>query len=631
MTKLAGIIDKVNDSIGKFLSFGLIVIMVIMAIEVVCRYVFDSPTTWAWPINGLLFAALLFLGGGYVLLHKGHVRLDILYERFSPRGQLIADIVTFPVFLIFLSIAVWQGWVMASSSVAMREAVAEYFHAPEYPTRVAFLVAAILLLLQGLAIFVRNIISLRERNKQDLPRVLVPVLALILILALASGLLSFSVPSPLIATLLIIVCVFALFAAGLPIVFCLGGTATIFLLLFFSKPQWYLMATSMYGTARSEILIAVPLFILMGGVIVYTGIAEDMFAAIYKWAGPVRGALAMGSEVIGAAFGAMCAGSSAATLTLGTIALPQMLNRRYDKHLAIGSVCTAGLLGILIPPTVIGIIYCCVSGLSVGKLYSGLFIPGFLLAGIYILYIGIRCYFQPLLAPALPKEERASWKEKFVSLRGVILPALIILAVLGGMYSGIVTPTEASGAGAIAVMLAALARRRLNWESFKDSCALAFRLSSMVIWIMMAITVFSNVYHSSGASKIIQQLALSLPISGFGVIVLMQLTIFLLGCVMDDVVIIMVCTPIYLPIVTALGFDPLWFGVLFLININIAWLTPPYGFNLFYMRAITPKEITMMDIYLSVPPFVACQLVCLLLVMFFPQVALWLPSVIITR
>lgn len=441
----------------------------------------------------------------------------------------------------------------------------------------------------------------------------------------------FPIPSPGIATVLLVGCVFALFAAGLPIAFCLGGSATLFALLFFSPAQWYSVATSMYGATTNQILIAIPLFILMGSVMVYTGIAEDLYHALYKWAGPVRGALAMGTEAIGAAFGAMCGSSEATTLTMGAIAMPEMLKRGYDKHLVVGSVTTGGLLGILIPPTVLGIIYCVVSGVSVGLLYFGLFFPGFLLAGLYILYIGVRSYLQPHLAPAIPKEERASWKEKFVSLRGVILPIVIILAVIGGIYSGIVTPTEASGAGAICVFLAALIKRGLTWKTFKDACINTLKLASMVIWMIMAITVFSNIYHASGASTLIKEIALGLPISGFAVIVLMQVSIFFLGMIMDDVVVMMVVTPIYLPIVASLGFDPLWFGVLFLVQINIAWLTPPYGFNLFIVRAITPSDITMMDIYRSVLPFIAMQLVCLLLVMFFPPIALWLPSVIIAR
>jgi tripartite ATP-independent transporter DctM subunit len=439
------------------------------------------------------------------------------------------------------------------------------------------------------------------------------------------------IPEPGITTVLLVGLLFILFATGLPITFCLGGTATIFALLFFSPAQWYSIALSMYGATTNQILIAIPLFLLMGSVLVYTGIAEDMFDALYKWAGPLRGSLAMGTVAIGAAFGAMCGESAPATLTVGSIAYPQMLKRGYDKHLAIGSITAGGLLGTLIPPTVIGIIYCVISGISVGMLYFALFFPGFLLAGLYMSYIGVRSYLQPRLGPALSKEDRASWTEKFIALRGVILPVLIISAVIVGIYTGVVTPTEASGLGAILAFIAAFIKKGLTWKTFKASCINAFKLSVMILWLIMSITLFSNVYHASGAASMLREFALGLPVSGFIVIVLMQLSIFVFGCIMDDLVVMMVLTPIYLPIVIDLGFDPLWFGVLFLVNMNIAWLTPPYGFNLFIVKAIMPKEITMMNIYRSVIPFVACQLICLLLVMFFPPIATWLPSIIIGR
>jgi len=439
------------------------------------------------------------------------------------------------------------------------------------------------------------------------------------------------IPDPAIATAIFLVLVFVLFAAGMPITFCLGGTAALFALLFFTPPQWFQIASSMYGSTTKQILIAIPLFILMGGFIIYTGIAENMFKTMYLWAGPIRGALAMGTELIGAVFGAMCGSSEATTLTLGTVAMPEMLKRGYKKDMVLGTIATAGLLGILIPPTVLGIIYCAVTGTSVGLLYFGLFIPGFTLAFLYMGYIGIRCYFNPSLAPALPKEQRASWGEKLVSLKGIIVPVVIMVLILGGIYSGIVTPTEASGIGALSMFIVALARREMTWRAFRESLLTSFKLSAMVVWIMMAITLFSNVYHTMGASKLIQDLALSLPVSGILVIIFMHLTVFVLGMIMDDVVVMMLVTPIYLPIVKALGFDPLWYGICFMILVNCAWLTPPYGFNLFLMKAISPKGVTMSDIYKSVIPFIGLQLVTLVLVMIFPQMALWLPRLIIAK
>jgi tripartite ATP-independent transporter DctM subunit len=440
-------------------------------------------------------------------------------------------------------------------------------------------------------------------------------------------------PDPLIATLLIFGLTFVLFALGLPITFCLGGTAAIFAILFFPSNQWYQLVASMYGATTNQILIAIPLFIFMGSVMAYTGMAADLYSAIYKWAGPVRGALAMGTEVIGALFGAMCGDSAATTLSMGNISMPEMLKRGYHKELAVGTIATSGLLGILIPPTIEGIIYCAVTGLSVGVLYFALFIPGFLLAFLYIVYISVRCYIQRDYAPALPQTERATWKEKFASLRAVILPVIIILAVLGGIYSGSITPTEAAGTGSFLCLIAAVIRKGMTFVRIKNAVLGAFKLSSMVIWIIMAITAFTNVYHALGASKIVSDVAISVShsLSGFAVIILMQVSIFVLGMIMDDLAVIMVVGPIYAPIVIALGFDPVWFGVLFMINMQCAWLTPPYGFNLFLMRAISPKWITTTDIYRAVVPFIGVQLVDLLLVLFIPALALYLPSLVSGR
>lgn len=430
-------------------------------------------------------------------------------------------------------------------------------------------------------------------------------------------------------TLLLFGSVFFLFTIGCPISFALIISGVFFGVSLWGPSHLYMVASSLYGATTSQILVAIPLFILMGNVLANTGIAAKLFKALYYWSGPLRGGLAMGTEAICAIFAAMCGTSSAATITMGTIALPEMLKRKYDKNLAVGSVGSGGLLGILIPPSVIAIIYASVSGVSVGRLYFGMFIPGFLLATLYILYIGIRAYLQTEWAPSIPKEQRPSWGEKFRASKGIVLPVLIVAAVLGGIYSGIITPTEAAGVGAICVFIAAAIDRSLSWQSVKQSLLATLRLTSMVVWLIMGVTVFTNVYNALGAPELINRVITMLPGGGFGVIILMQLSIFLLGMIMDDVAIILLCTPMYLPIVRSLGFDPLWFGILFMVNMQCAWLTPPYGFNLFYMRAITPPEISMGDIYRSVLPFIGMQMVCLILVMIFPPIATWLPSVVI--
>lgn len=432
-------------------------------------------------------------------------------------------------------------------------------------------------------------------------------------------------------TILLFASLFALLIIGVPVSFSLLIVGLVFAIFLWGPSHLYVIASSMFGSMTSHIFMAIPLFILMGYILAYTGIADELFTALYYWTDRLRGGLAMGTVSAGAVLAAMCGTSEAGTLTVGVIALPAMLKKRYDKHIAIGSIAAGGLLGILIPPSVIAIVYAGLSGVSLGKLYFASFLPGFLLAFLYIVYIGVRAYLQPGLCPAIPEAERPSWPEKFKALRAIILPLLIIVFVLGGIYSGATTPTEAAGVGAVSALIVAIIKRRLNWQNLREALLATFKLLGMIAWIIMCVTLFTNVYNALGAPEIINQVVSTFPAGGFVVIILMQLSIFLLGMVMDDFALMFLTTPIFVPIVTTLGFDPIWFGVLVMVNMQCAWLTPPYGFNLFYMRAITPPEIGTIDIYRAVIPFIGLQLVCLLVVMFFPPIATWLPSLIITR
>ncbi|MBW1721385.1 MAG: TRAP transporter large permease subunit [Deltaproteobacteria bacterium] len=430
-------------------------------------------------------------------------------------------------------------------------------------------------------------------------------------------------------TLLLLGMVFFLFVLGFPISFTLAATGALFAVIFLGPRSLYMVATSMYGGITSLTLMAIPLFIFMGTLLSFTGIADDMFKAIHIWSGGIAGSLAMGAVAISAVFAAMCGVSGAATVTMGTIALPAMLERKYDKNIAVGAVGAGALLGIMIPPSVLAIIYASVAGMSIGRLYIGMMLPGILMALFYILYIWIRCLIQPHMGPKIPKEDRASLKEKLIALKGLSLPLFVLFLVLGGMYTGTATPTEAAGIGAAGVMLSGLLKGTLNMEVIKKSLLDALRLSSMIMWLIMSITLFSQVYSAIGAADLIQEIVRRMPVQGMVVIVMMQLSIFIMGMFMDDVAIILIVTPLYLPIVRMLGFNDLWFAVMFMIQVNIAWLTPPYGFNLFYMRAVTPPSVTMGDIYLSVFPFIGLQLIVLLLVMIFPGVALWLPNLVL--
>ena len=441
-------------------------------------------------------------------------------------------------------------------------------------------------------------------------------------------------------TLLLFASLVVLLVAGLPLAFILP-----FLAMAFGVTLWGINSAPMYFqqtwyTMNMFVLIAVPMFIFMGIMLERSGIADDLFEMIYRWAGGLKGGLAMGTIVICAAFAAMVGITGAATVSMGLIALPAMLKRKYDKKLSVGTVMGGGALGFLIPPSVVMVVYGFVARVSVGKLFAGGILPGLILATLFIIYIAVRSLIQPRLCPSIPYEERSTLKEKVVSLRGVILPLALIFLVLGTIFAGMTTPSEASAIGAIGSIICAAIYRRLNWKTLTEALFRTMRLSAMVFWIVFGALSFSAIYAGLGSKHLIEAAVLALPIGSWGILIMIQLSFFVLWCFLDDTAILLMTMPVYVPIISAVGFDPLWFGILYVVNMQMAYLTPPFGYNLFYMKGVVgelfrtgniSEEIRIGDIYRSVGPFVAFQGLALVLVMVFPQLALWLPSVIFAR
>lgn len=433
---------------------------------------------------------------------------------------------------------------------------------------------------------------------------------------------------PALLTFLIfaILCLFLL--SGLPLAFSLCADAAIFILWRLGHKTLYIVSATAFSGWPSFLLVAVPMFILMANFLEASGIAEDLYDTMYKWTGGLRGGLAIGTTIICAIFAALTGMSGVATVTMGLIALPSMLSRNYDKYLAVGSIACAGTLAILIPPSIIMILYGSFTGVSVGKLFIGGIIPGILLTILIVSYIAIRSYLNPVLAPAVPIEERASWAQKFKSLKTIWVPLIIIIVVLGVIYTGICTPTEASAIGSFSSFLFLLMRKGFKWKMIIDSMKKTVLITCMVMWIILGAKLFSHVYYAIGAPDVIIALLSGLELNRWGIMIIMQLIMIVLGCFIDPMGILVITTPIFIPIVKDLGFSILWFGILFTINMEIGYITPPFGFNLFYMKAVVPPEITLGDIYRSIVPFVFVDIVALGLVMIFPQLALWLPYTI---
>ncbi|KKM62692.1 hypothetical protein LCGC14_1519150, partial [marine sediment metagenome] len=299
----------------------------------------------------------------------------------------------------------------------------------------------------------------------------------------------------------------------------------------------------------------------------------------------------------------------------------------YGRKMALGVINTGGGWGILIPPSILMILYALITGVSVGQMFAAGIMPGVLLMVMTVIYILVRSTLQPHLAPALPPEERGTWPEKLRALRAVLLPIGVVIMVLGSIIGGITTPTEAAAMGVLGSLISAAVYRQLKWSILQEAAIRTFKLTGMIMWILFAAHAFSAAYQSMGAQDLIEGLMQHIPGGPWGIIIAMMVIIFFLAMVLDPVGIMLITLPVFMPIVKSLGFDPVWFGILFVINMEIGYKTPPFGFNLFYLKGVVPPNITMKDIYTSVVPFVIIEILAIGIIMVFPEIATWLPGV----
>ena len=416
---------------------------------------------------------------------------------------------------------------------------------------------------------------------------------------------------------------------GVPVVFALGGAAVIATYFLWGGQALYMVGIRTFSSASSFVLLAVPMFIFMGAMLEKSGIARDLYDLMQKWMGGIRGGLASGTVLICALFAALVGISGAATVTMGVVALPSMLEHRYDRRLAMGCIAGGGALGVLIPPSVLMIVLGLYTNTSIGMLYAGGIVPGLLLVVLFVAYITVASLVNPTLAPALPVAERARWGERLRALKNAILPILLLVGMLGSLVSGAATPSEAAGMGALGSMVCAGVYRQLSWKNVREACAVTLRLSCMVMWIIFAASIFTALYSAIGAQDLVRSLLSVLPGGAWGVVIGMQVIWMIMGTLLDPIGIMMITAPLFFPIVTSLGFDPVWFGILFVVNMEMAFLSPPFGFNLFYMKSVAPPGVTMADIYRAVVPFIALQALALAMVMIFPELVLWLPRLLI--
>lgn len=408
----------------------------------------------------------------------------------------------------------------------------------------------------------------------------------------------------------------------------LGILGILFGILFWGDGVFNLLGSSVLETFRNYSLLAIPLFVLMGNILEKSGIAEKIFHALSINLGRLRGSLAVSALVISIIFGASTGVVGATVVTMGTLFLPSMLNRNYNKRMATGVICAGGALGVLIPPSIMLIVYGPAAGISVGQLFYAALIPGVLMGILYICYVLIRSYIQPDYAPSIPKEELTQYssKEKLIGILHMLPVLILVIAVLGSIWFGIAPPTEAAAIGAFIAILIAIVYKKLTFKVLKESLYSTLQISTMVYMIIIFAGVFVSVFMRLGGGRVVEQSLSSLPFDEWGMFITMMLVVFVLGLIMDWIASILIIIPIFTPLAAMLGFDPIWFATMVCIMYQTSFLTPPFAYSIFYLKGVAPPEVSTSDIMRGVWPFVGIQVLTLIICALFPEIVLWLPS-----
>ncbi len=428
-------------------------------------------------------------------------------------------------------------------------------------------------------------------------------------------------------TLLVVGVMILLMIAGVPLAWITMVLAVGCTLGWLGPAGLPLVASRVYGFVNEYVFVAVPLFVLMACVLERSGVAKDLYDAMRLFAGRLPGGVAVQTTLVAMVMAAMTGIIGGEIVLLGLIALPQMLRLGYDRSLAIGIICAGGSLGTMIPPSVVLIVYGLTAGVSIGDLFLAAVVPGVILGLIYIVYVVTRCVLDPSLAPPAPPEELAiPLREKLRLLKGLALPIMIIVWVLGSIYGGIASITESAGVGAVGAIVSAALRGELNLAMLREAVLRTMVTVGVLLWLTLGANAFIGIYNIMGGTGYLRNLIAGLPLPPLGIVLVMMGILLVLGCIIDWIGICLLTMPIFVPVIKGLGYDPVWFGVLFCMNMQVSYLSPPFGPAAFYLKSVAPPDVTLQQIFRGVLPFIGLQLIGLGLVLFFPQVALFLPS-----
>ncbi|MEX0336242.1 TRAP transporter large permease subunit [Vibrio tubiashii] len=424
-------------------------------------------------------------------------------------------------------------------------------------------------------------------------------------------------------SVLMLVMMIGLLLTGMQLAFVTGFVAIFFTLCWFGPDALPLIASRTYSFASGYVFLAVPMFVLMAALLDRSGIAKDLFDAMKSVGRKVRGGVAVQTLLVAVLLASMSGVIGGETVLLGILALPQMLRLGYDRKLAIGTTCAGGALGTMLPPSIVLIIYGMTASVSIGDLFKASFLPAFILAGCYIAYVLIRCKLNPSLAP-IPSDSDEEDEPQVSYFKALFFPLLSVAVVLGSIYTGVASVTEASALGVVGIMLSAIIRGEMNFKMLKESAIATMRTCGMIMWIGIGASALVGIYNLMGGIDFVEEVILGLSGgSAIGTLLIMMVILLVLGMFLDWVGVALLTMPIFVPIITGLGFDPVWFGVVFCLNMQVSFLSPPFGPAAFYLKSVAPKDISLGEIFTSLLPFIALQVFVLSLVIIFPELAMW--------
>ncbi|RTZ18137.1 TRAP transporter large permease subunit [Vibrio aquaticus] len=426
-------------------------------------------------------------------------------------------------------------------------------------------------------------------------------------------------------SILMLVMMIGLLLTGMQLAFVTGFVAIFFTLFWFGPDALPLIASRTYSFASGYVFLAVPMFVLMAALLDRSGIARDLFDAMKSVGRRVRGGVAVQTLLVAVLLASMSGVIGGETVLLGILALPQMLRLGYDRKLAIGTTCAGGALGTMLPPSIVLIIYGMTASVSIGDLFKASFLPAFILAGCYIGYVLIRCKLNPSLAPLPSDEEMAEDMANQPSyFKALFFPLLSVATVLGSIYTGVASVTEASALGVVGIMISAAIRGELNFNMLKESAIATMRTCGMIMWIGIGASALVGIYNLMGGIDFVEEVILGLSGgSPLATLLIMMAILLVLGMFLDWVGVALLTMPIFVPIIISLGYDPVWFGVVFCLNMQVSFLSPPFGPAAFYLKSVAPKDITLGEIFTSLLPFIGLQVLVLGLVIAFPELAMW--------